>query len=161
MVKTEKVAEAIFNLKEEGFTSDEILDIILKALEEATPAETTHEELSSFDVRITELFKQLGVPAHVKGYEYLRYAVKSLLESDEKMSLTKEIYPLVAKHYKSTASRVERAMRHAVEISWDRGDYEVRNRIFGYSVNPEKGKATNGEFIYAVVDEMKLRMKTI
>ena len=110
------------------------------------------------EVVVTEMIHQLGVPAHIKGYHYLRNAIMHSIKDPEMLeSVTKLMYPTVAKEYGTTPSRVERAIRHAIEIAWDRGDVDTLNSFFGYTVNTGKGKPTNSEFIALIVDKIKLR----
>ena len=114
------------------------------------------------EIVVTDIIHQLGVPAHIKGYHYLRTAIlysiqdKSLLES-----VTKLLYPTVASMYETTASRVERAIRHAIEIAWDRGNVDTLNSFFGYTVDTGKGKPTNSEFIALITDKLRLRFKAV
>ena len=122
---------------------------------------TVHPPVKSknLDVEVTRIIHQMGVPAHIKGYQYLRDAI--LLDIDEVSllgAITKELYPMIAEKYQTTPSRVERAIRHAIELAWDRGNVEMMNRFFGYTINVERGKPTNSEFIAMVAD--KLRMQT-
>lgn len=112
------------------------------------------------EVVVTEMIHRLGVPAHIKGYHYLRCAIMKSLEDPEMLeSVTKLMYPSVAKDFDTTPSRVERAIRHAIEIAWDRGDVEILNSFFGYTVNTGKGKPTNSEFIALIVDKIKLKYR--
>ena len=113
------------------------------------------------EVVVTDMIHQLGVPAHIKGYHYLRTAIlysikdKTLLDS-----VTKLLYPTVAGIYDTTSSRVERAIRHAIEIAWDRGNVDTLNSFFGYTVDTGKGKPTNSEFIALITDKLRLRYKS-
>lgn len=109
---------------------------------------------------VTELIHEIGVPAHIKGYNYLRDAI-TLCTNDKEFinSITKLLYPTVAKNYQTTSSRVERAIRHAIEVAWSRGREEILNDIFGYTIDTEKGKPTNGEFIAMISDSIRLKMK--
>ena len=113
------------------------------------------------EVVVTDMIHQLGVPAHIKGYHYLRTAIlysikdKTLLDS-----VTKLLYPTVAGIYDTTSSRVERAIRHAIEIAWDRGNVDTLNSFFGYTVDTCKGKPTNSEFIALITDKLRLRYKS-
>lgn len=111
-------------------------------------------------VTISEIMHQIGVPAHIKGYQYLREAIVLSINDREMInSVTKILYPTVAKMYKTTASRVERAIRHAIEVAWDRGDIDVLSGYFGYTVQNSRGKPTNSEFIAMISDKLRLRMK--
>jgi len=119
------------------------------------PAETRN-----FDVEVTKVIHQMGIPAHVKGYQYLRDAIIFVIADNSLMgAVTKELYPLVADKHNTTASRVERAIRHSIELAWDRGNVEMMNRFFGYTINMEKGKPTNSEFIAMVADKLRIGEK--
>ncbi|MBE6825926.1 MAG: sporulation transcription factor Spo0A [Ruminococcus sp.] len=125
---------------------------------------TCHDAASrntqSLEVTVTDVIHQLGVPAHIKGYHYLREAILSSIQNPELLeSVTKLLYPSVASKYGTTASRVERAIRHAIEIAWDRGDLDILNAFFGYTVNTCKGKPTNSEFIALITDKLRLQQK--
>ncbi|MCI5735242.1 MAG: sporulation transcription factor Spo0A [Eubacterium sp.] len=112
------------------------------------------------DVVISDIMRQIGVPAHIKGYHYLRTAIRYCLDDSEMLSsVTKILYPSVAKKYKTTASRVERAIRHAIEVAWDRGDVDVLSSYFGYTIQSERGKPTNSEFIAMITDKINLSMR--
>lgn len=115
---------------------------------------------SQLEVMITDIIHQIGVPAHIKGYHYLREAIiLSIKNSDIINSVTKLLYPTVAKKHGTTASRVERAIRHAIEVAWDRGDIDVLNSYFGYTIQNERGKPTNSEFIAMISDKLRLKLK--
>ncbi len=128
-------------------------------LETGTLGALPQRELS-LEVVVTEMIHQLGVPAHIKGYHYLRSAILHCTEDAEMLEcVTKLLYPTVAEEFQTTPSRVERAIRHAIEIAWDRGDVETLNSYFGFTVNTGKGKPTNSEFIALIADRIKLRYK--
>ena len=111
-------------------------------------------------VTVSEIMHQIGVPAHIKGYQYLREAIVLSINDREMMSsVTKVLYPTVAKMYSTTSSRVERAIRHAIEVAWDRGDIDVLSSYFGYTIQNTRGKPTNSEFIAMISDKLRLRMK--
>ena len=111
----------------------------------------------NLDVEVTDIIHQMGVPAHVKGYQYMRYAILLVIgESNLIGAVTKELYPMIAKKYITTPSRVERAIRHAIELAWDRGNVEMMNKFFGYTINVEKGKPTNSEFIAMIADNLRI-----
>ena len=115
---------------------------------------------TQLEVMITDIIHQIGVPAHIKGYHYLREAIAlSIKNSDIINSVTKLLYPTVAKMHGTTASRVERAIRHAIEVAWDRGDIDVLNSYFGYTIQNERGKPTNSEFIAMISDKLRLKLK--
>ncbi len=115
---------------------------------------------TELEYMITEILHQIGVPAHIKGYHYLRESIILSVKDREIInSVTKILYPSVAKKYQTTSSRVERAIRHAIEVAWDRGDIDVLNSYFGYTINNDRGKPTNSEFIAMIADKLRLRMK--
>ncbi len=115
----------------------------------------------SIEVKVTEILHQIGVPAHIKGYHYLRDSIIMSVEKPEIINaVTKQLYPSVAKKYQTTSSRVERAIRHAIEVAWDRGDVEVLNSYFGYTIQGSRGKPTNSEFIAMISDKLRLQIKT-
>ena len=119
-----------------------------------------YEAQEDLTVVITEILHQIGVPAHIKGYQYVREAIKLTVENPEMLnSVTKILYPTVAKNFKSTSSRVERAIRHAIEVAWDRGDVEVLNSYFGYTIQSQRGKPTNSEFVAMISDKIRLKRR--
>lgn len=112
------------------------------------------------ETEITNIIHEIGVPAHIKGYMYLREAITMVVNDMELLSaVTKELYPSIAKKYNTTASRVERAIRHAIEVAWGRGQIEAINKLFGYTVHNDKGKPTNSEFIAIIADKLRLKNK--
>ena len=116
--------------------------------------------VDSDELTVTEILHQIGVPAHIKGYQYLREAIIiAVNDMDVINAITKVLYPQVAKTFGTTPSRVERAIRHAIEVAWDRGDLETLQGYFGYTVNSAKGKPTNSEFIAMIADRIRLRKK--
>ncbi|MBQ6336186.1 MAG: sporulation transcription factor Spo0A [Ruminococcus sp.] len=115
----------------------------------------------SIEVKVTEILHQIGVPAHIKGYHYLRDSIIMSVEKPEIINaVTKQLYPSVAKKYETTSSRVERAIRHAIEVAWDRGNVEVLNSYFGYTIQSSRGKPTNSEFIAMISDKLRLQMRS-
>ena len=109
---------------------------------------------------VTAIIHEIGVPAHIKGYQYLREAIMiAVNDMDVINAVTKVLYPEVAKRFCTTPSRVERAIRHAIEVAWDRGDIETLQKYFGYTVNSAKGKPTNSEFIAMIADRLQLQRK--
>lgn len=115
----------------------------------------------SLEENITAYIQQLGVPAHIKGYQYMRHAIAMVINDEDLINyITKVLYPSVAKKYNTTSSRVERAIRHAIEVAWDRGNPEVLNEFFGYTILGSKGKPTNSEFIALVADKIRLEIKS-
>ena len=116
----------------------------------------------SLEAMVTEVIHDIGVPAHIKGYKYLREAIILTVEDPEMINgVTKILYPTVAKRYSTTASRVERAIRHAIEVAWDRGDVDTLQKYFGYTVSGIKGKPTNSECIAMIADHLALKRKKL
>ncbi len=132
----------------------------INALIDGTASDAGGNSSEDMEVIVTEVIHQLGVPAHIKGYHYLREAILASLDDSELLeSVTKMLYPAVAKKFETTSSRVERAIRHAIEIAWDRGNLDTLNSFFGYTVNTCKGKPTNSEFIALITDKLRLQYK--
>lgn len=114
----------------------------------------------SIEAMVTNIIHEIGVPAHIKGYQYLREAIIIAVgDMDVINAITKVLYPQVAKTFQTTPSRVERAIRHAIEVAWDRGDLDTLQRFFGYTVSNTKGKPTNSEFIALIADKLQLQLK--
>ncbi|MCK8825434.1 sporulation transcription factor Spo0A [Fuchsiella alkaliacetigena] len=112
------------------------------------------------NMQITDIMHEIGVPAHIKGYLYLRKAINMVVEEVELLgAVTKELYPLVARNFNTTPSRVERAIRHAIEVAWERGNTEAINEMFGHSITSESGKPTNSQFIAKVADKLRLERR--
>ena len=120
----------------------------------------TRRGASNLEMQVTEIIHQIGVPAHIKGYQYLRDAILMAIEDDSIINaVTKRLYPAVAKKHGTTSSRVERAIRHAIEVAWDRGDVDTLTAYFGYTIHNERGKPTNSEFIAMISDKFRLQLK--
>jgi len=141
-------------------------DIVAERLGEILRAEYENKNLlkqkdhSSLEAMVTSVIHEIGVPAHIKGYQYLREAIKiAVNDMDVINAITKVLYPQVAKTFSTTPSRVERAIRHAIEVAWDRGDLDTLQRFFGYTVSNTKGKPTNSEFIALIADKLQLQLK--
>ena len=116
---------------------------------------------TSIETMVTGIIHEIGVPAHIKGYQYLREAIIIAVDDmDVINAITKVLYPQVAKTFQTTPSRVERAIRHAIEVAWDRGDLDTLQRFFGYTVSNTKGKPTNSEFIALIADKLQLQLKS-
>ncbi len=132
-------------------------EIIRSERSEKLPA-LTYESID-LETMVTSVIHEIGVPAHIKGYQYLREAIKIAVNDMEVINaITKVLYPQVAKTFSTTPSRVERAIRHAIEVAWDRGDLEVLQSFFGYTVSNSKGKPTNSEFIALIADRLQLQI---
>ena len=122
--------------------------------------ESERESGADLERQVTAIIHEVGVPAHIKGYQYLREAIMIAVEDmDVINAVTKVLYPEVAKTFGTTASRVERAIRHAIEVAWDRGDLETLQKYFGYTVSNAKGKPTNSEFIAMIADRLQLERR--
>ena len=123
-------------------------------------ATVTPKAYQNMETLVTSIIHEIGVPAHIKGYQYLREAILIAVDDmDVINAVTKVLYPEVAKRYGTTASRVERAIRHAIKVAWDRGDLETLQKYFGYTVSNAKGKPTNSEFIAMIADRLQLQRK--
>ena len=142
--------------------SDRILQLCgFSEVQHPKVQEPASEEEPTLKIQVTEILHQIGVPAHIKGYHYLRDSIIMAIETPDIINaVTKQLYPGVAKRYGTTASRVERAIRHAIEVAWDRGDVDVLNSYFGYTIHNTRGKPTNSEFIAMISDRLRLHMKT-
>ena len=117
-------------------------------------------KLRNLDVAVTNIIHEIGVPPHIKGYHYLRDAILMVVEEINLLGgITKELYPMIAQKYNTTPSRVERAIRHAIELAWDRGNMDAISKFFGYTVNMAKGKPTNSEFIAMIADKLRLESR--
>ena len=143
------------------------IDTIMKnrdTLSAHTSTSDSHRENGEIpydiETQVTRIIHQIGVPAHIKGYQYLSSAIlMTISDSDIINSVTKVLYPSVAKKYQTTTSRVERAIRHAIEVAWDRGDVDTLNSYFGYTIQNSRGKPTNSEFIAMIADNLRLKYK--
>ncbi len=120
------------------------------------------DPVTDMEAQVTKIIHQIGVPAHIKGYQYLRTAILMTIEDNDIINaVTKILYPTVAKKYQTTTSRVERAIRHAIEVAWDRGDVDTLNSYFGYTIQNSRGKPTNSEFIAMIADNLRLKYKCV
>lgn len=130
-----------------------------KAAGSASVPSVAYGSTQDVEMIVTKIFHQIGVPAHIKGYHYLREAIIMAIKNiDIINSVTKQLYPSVAKKYSTTSSRVERAIRHAIEVAWDRGDVDILNSYFGYTIHNSRGKPTNSEFIAMIADKLRLQL---
>ncbi len=124
------------------------------------PGQSDSDRMSQIEALVTNVIHEIGVPAHIKGYQYVRYAIILAVQDMNVInSITKELYPMVAEQFGTTPSRVERAIRHAIEVAWDRGDLETLQKYFGYTVSNTKGKPTNSEFIALIADKLQLQLR--
>jgi len=141
------------------------MSALVERLEEIRGGENRRPSASrsstSIETLVTNIIHEIGVPAHIKGYQYLREAIIiAVNDMDVINAITKVLYPQVAKTFQTTPSRVERAIRHAIEVAWDRGDLDTLQRFFGYTVSNTKGKPTNSEFIALIADKLQLQLKS-
>ena len=129
----------------------------IQVIEEVTQTSVVHD----LEKDVTDMIHEIGVPAHIKGYQYLREAIMMSVQDVEMLgSITKVLYPTIAKKYQTTPSRVERAIRHAIEVAWSRGRMETLDALFGYTINTGKGKPTNSEFIALIADKIRLQYRS-
>ena len=141
------------------------MSALVERLEEIRGGENRRPSASrsgtGIETLVTNIIHEIGVPAHIKGYQYLREAIIiAVNDMDVINAITKVLYPQVAKTFQTTPSRVERAIRHAIEVAWDRGDLDTLQRFFGYTVSNTKGKPTNSEFIALIADKLQLQLKS-
>ena len=167
----EKVMESCYQAGAEYFllkpqTCDAIADTIRSLAPGNAPVTvapqqaTKTEKETDLETIVTEFMHELGLPAHIKGYQYIRTAIMMVVNNMDLLNyITKQLYPDIAKKYGSTSSRVERAIRHSIEVAWTRGRPETMNNIFGYTIDTGKGKPTNSEFIAMVADRIRLQTK--
>ena len=140
------------------YGEDAMVESLLRLAEKADP----RVHAPGLEELVPSIIHEVGVPAHIKGYQYVREAIMITVENmDVINSVTKILYPEVAKRYHTTPSRVERAIRHAIEVAWDRGDLETLQKFFGYTVSNAKGKPTNSEFIAMISDRIRLKLKIV
>ena len=141
----------------------EVLASRIKQLADGTnavPAYIAVAKPKNLNVAVTNIIHEMGVPAHIKGYHYLRDAILQVIEDVSLLgAVTKELYPMIANQYQTTPSRVERAIRHAIELAWDRGNVEMMTKFFGYTINLQRGKPTNSEFIAMIADKLRIETK--
>lgn len=124
------------------------------------PLGSTNYTSVDLETRVTHILHEIGVPAHIRGYHYMREAIiMAIADIDVLNYITKELYPSIAKKCNTTPSRVERAIRHAIEVAWSRGKVDILDKLFGYTINNHKGKPTNSEFIALIADRLRLELK--
>ena len=141
-------------------TLSSIMKITLEDIKDMTQDETEKYKKIKLENEITEILHEVGIPAHIKGYQYLRDAIILSVNDMEMLnSITKILYPTIAKRHQTTPSRVERAIRHAIEVAWSRGKMDTIDQLFGYTVSNGKGKPTNSEFIALIADKIRLEYK--
>lgn len=165
-VVTDQDNERMFRMISDLISKDKEFQIMI-----TVPSGGTYEQQSAreehkkpqghnLEKDVTDMIHEIGVPAHIKGYQYLREAIMMSVEDVEMLnSITKILYPSIAKKYQTTPSRVERAIRHAIEVAWSRGKMETLDALFGYTINIGKGKPTNSEFIALIADKIRLHYR--
>src|SRR5690606_35857093 len=125
------------------------------------PRPLPERDRSNVEAQVTAMLHEIGIPAHIKGYQYLRESILMVIRDiDLLAAITKELYPSAARKHDTTAGRVERAVRHAIEVAWNRANVDVITRVFGHTISAQRGKPTNSEFIAMVADRVRMAMKT-
>ena len=141
-------------------TCERVAETVRELTKAGNTASSAVKQEVNLESLVTECIHELGVPAHIKGYQYIRTAIMMVVENMDMLNyITKQLYPEIAHAYNTTASRVERAIRHSIEVAWTRGKPETMNEIFGYTIHTGKGKPTNSEFIAMVADRIRLQIK--
>jgi len=144
------------------------MDVLASRIRQSASTITSHRPVVAaqaikarpMDVEVTNIIREIGIPAHIKGYQYLRDAILMIIAEMELLgAVTKVLYPMIADKYATTPSRVERAIRHAIEVAWNRGNMDMINRLFGYTIKLEKGKPTNSEFMAMIADKLRMEMR--
>ena len=163
LMKTNKEFQIMITVPAAGTSAAELTAQEEKPLDASaqTAPQTPGQTPRSLEKDVTDMIHEIGVPAHIKGYQYLREAIMMSVQDIEMLnSITKILYPTIAKKYQTTPSRVERAIRHAIEVAWSRGRMETLDALFGYTINTGKGKPTNSEFIALIADKIRLQYKS-
>lgn len=159
--------EKVYQILDNLMSQDKAFQIMItvpsekqEALEGELKASENVNIVHDLERDVTNMIHEIGVPAHIKGYQYLREAIMMSVEDVEMLgSITKILYPTIAAKYQTTPSRVERAIRHAIEVAWSRGKMETLDSLFGYTINTGKGKPTNSEFIALIADKIRLQYR--
>ncbi len=162
-ISATKDNERVYKILGDLLNTDKEFQIMITVPSGHDGAAETKEEYKREPVKrdlekdVTDMIHEIGVPAHIKGYQYLREAIMMSVEDMDMLnSITKLLYPTIAKKFQTTPSRVERAIRHAIEVAWSRGRMETLEALFGYTINTGKGKPTNSEFIALIADKIRL-----
>ena len=161
----EKIYKVINNLISQNKEFQIMITVpstVQKEKKKSVPLMETIEEPHDLEKEVTDMIHNIGVPAHIKGYQYLRDAIVMAVKDPMMISsITKILYPTIAKNFQTTPSRVERAIRHAIEVAWSRGKMETLDQLFGYTINTGKGKPTNSEFIALISDKIRLSYREL
>lgn len=170
-LNSKRDSEKIYQILEELMNGDREFQIMIHvpqgeskmpSYEVKEQTEQVQKEERNLEKDVTDMIHEIGVPAHIKGYHYLREAIMMCVQDVEMLnSITKILYPTIAEKFQTTSSRVERAIRHAIEVAWSRGRMETIDELFGYTINTGKGKPTNSEFIALIADKIQLRYKSM
>lgn len=162
MVKPFDVEVLIRRIKElKNYNPDEIGNVFTRDLRQKYIEISNKKSEDNLEAQVTNIIHDVGVPAHIKGYQYLREAIIMVVNDIDVINqITKSLYPQIASKYSTTASRVERAIRHAIEVAWSRAQNEAVEGIFGYTVSASRGKPTNSEFIAMIADKLRLELKS-
>lgn len=164
-ITTTKDNEKVYKILGDLINADKEFQIMItvpstkaSAVQEVLEREEIQQEVvHDLEQDVTDMIHEIGVPAHIKGYQYLRDAIMMSVENPSMISsITKILYPTIAKRFQTTPSRVERAIRHAIEVAWSRGRMETLDALFGYTIDTGKGKPTNSEFIALIADKIRL-----
>ena len=167
-ILTTKDNERLYKIIGQLMSSDKEFQIMITVpseKKETVKKNTVEEAVKKVQERdleqdVTDMIHEIGVPAHIKGYQYLRESIMMAVEDNSMLSfITKVLYPTIAKKFQTTPSRVERAIRHAIEVAWSRGRMETLDALFGYTINTGKGKPTNSEFIALIADRIRLKYR--
>ena len=159
--KTSEMGISYFILKPFDLADLEkrVLDVMNKSKTENKTIDLYYDNLQ---VSITKMLHELGIPSHIKGYQYIREGISIIFDRPETIGgITKELYPELAEKFDTTVSRVERAIRHAIEVSWNRGSWDLMEEVFGHSVDIDKAKPTNSEFIVTIADKLRLEFHKV
>lgn len=151
------LSKSLMELATEGWTFRELLEAAGIQLAAEQKPKKQEPEKQALAQKVTNIIHEIGVPAHIKGYQYLRRAIEMAVKDAGVINaVTRVLYPMVAEEFHTTASRVERAIRHAIEVAWERGDLDTLQKYFGYTVSETRGKPTNSEFIAMIADKLRL-----
>ena len=157
---TAKSSDEAYSMINGNAGSDVVLVYVKRASGDTEPLDDTYMQKKSLETQVTDIIHEIGVPAHIKGYQYLRSSIlMAVQDMDILDSITKQLYPSIAKTYNTTPSRVERAIRHAIEVAWSRGNSDTMHELFGYTLQQGKLKPTNSEFIALIADKIRLESK--
>ncbi len=167
-ITASKDSEKVYKILGDLLSADKEFQIMItvpsakdSGAEQVEKVQQKKENIHDLEQDVTDMIHEIGVPAHIKGYQYLREAIMMSVEDPGMISsITKILYPTIAKRFQTTSSRVERAIRHAIEVAWSRGRMETLDAMFGYTIDTGKGKPTNSEFIALIADRIRLSYRS-